>query len=146
MSKSMKVSNTDLQSVSRTYSSHDSNFIEQDVLRLLVGDTMRIRSRLGALEPVMLRLELHRLQGLEIACICCSSPNVCMHVLGFETREESVVQVSKIEPPRHLRAHVRASYMQTWVVCFSPCTIGSSKLQLDVKLPKSTDFEIRGQA
>lgn len=76
-----------------------------------------------ALEPVKPRLEFHRLQGLDMACICCSSQCVCMHVLGFATSEESLDQSFRKELKRHLRAHVQAYYMQTWLVWFSPCTV-----------------------
>ena len=42
-----------------------------------------------------------------------------MRVLGFETSEQSVVQDFRSELVRHLRAHVQAYYMQTWLVSFS---------------------------
>lgn len=60
-----------------------------------------------------------RLPGLEIACVYCSSHHFCMRVLAFVTSEQSVVQDFRSELVRHLRAHVQARYMQTWLVCFS---------------------------
>ncbi len=76
------------------------------------------------------RLEFRRLQGLDMACISCSSQCVCMHVLGFATSEESLLQDIRKELQRHLHAHVQAYYMQTWLVWFSPCTMGPQSFNL----------------